>query len=105
MVKDTLKHATTSPYPCKALDQHGGATRAYASGANGWRQHEARAAWREMNASHVWLVPLHATTRGLWDAHVGYGRFMGKGMDCTHLCNGRFVWEPLWWALALAVGD
>lgn len=48
------------------------------------------------------LVPLHLLTAPMFDAHVGIGRD-GRQADCTHWCAGPFVWEPLWWALRMAV--
>lgn len=90
--------ASSAAHVLYAVDQGGGS----GASSNAWRPSDARDAVRELKARHVILVPLDRVTRGAWDSHFGFGKFQGRGMDCTHFCNGPFLWEPLWWALAVA---
>ena len=67
---------------------------------------------------HVLTVPLHKLTAWWWDAHRGLvteHSFSRHGQevirpdeytmvaDCTHYCNSPFLYQPLWWALGLAL--
>ena len=73
-------------------------------GAGAWRAADTRELARRHAPSHTLLLPFDELSRGWWDAHLGGSARRGNGSraDCTHLCQGPWLLEPLWWALDVA---
>jgi hypothetical protein len=74
-----------------------------------WRNDAVRRAHLQLGCRHVLLVPTLPWMHAYWDSALGSRPNVIPGdpasprvADCTHFCEGPFLWEPLWWALAVA---
>ena len=61
---------------------------------------EAARAARAGAGANVFFLPQGNMTRPLWDVKIGGRPFV---VDCTHVCDGPFIWEPLFLAMTKVV--
>jgi hypothetical protein len=73
-----------------------------------WRNKAIRDIVSELGLKHVLIVPT-TWMRGLFDSmqgdrpqHVPGDRSDPQVSDCSHFCEGPYLWEPLWWAVRVA---
>lgn len=74
-----------------------------------WRNDVIWQLWRELGLKHVLVVPTLPWMHVLWDSAQGARPNVIRGdtrsprvADCSHLCEGPFLWEPLWWVVRIA---
>jgi hypothetical protein len=105
----------TSNHPAYACAPARDSERRAASSPNTWRAADALALLPHY--PHLLLLPMHAASAPLWQAHPGgegtvrhadtmryHGVTLRKtAVDCTHACYSPFLYEPLWEALGLVL--
>ena len=78
------------------------------SAESDWRNNAVRGVVSELELKNVLIVPttwmhgLFAIMQGDRPQHVLCDNNDPQVSDCTHFCQGPYLWEPLWWAVRTA---